>query len=41
MDSFFTLATFSSAPVSSEETQAQVPVDQEHYSNANCYCIIA
>jgi hypothetical protein len=41
MDSFFTLAAFSSAPVSSEETQPQVPVDQERYGNANCYCVIA
>lgn len=41
MDSFLTLAAFSSAPVSSEETQVQVPVDQERYGNANCYCVIA
>ncbi|KAG2351704.1 hypothetical protein BDR07DRAFT_1035339 [Suillus spraguei] len=40
MDSFFTLAAFSSAPVSSEETQ--VPIDQESCGgNANCYCVIA
>jgi len=41
MDSFFTLAAFSSAPISSEETQMQVPVDEEYQNNNGCYCIIA
>jgi hypothetical protein len=38
---FFTLLVFS-APVSSEETQVQVPVDKEHHQGSNnCYCTIA
>jgi len=40
MDSFFTLATFP-APVASEETQVQVPVDEEYQNNNCCYCVIA
>ncbi|EGN92662.1 fungal mating type pheromone-like peptide [Serpula lacrymans var. lacrymans S7.3] len=42
MDSFITIVSAPVASSVSEETQSQIPVDQEYVSNGgNCYCVIA